>query len=58
MLKMASEEEMMRQMMGFSGFGNSFTIIFSICQKKNMHTIPFASHLIEKISIWRNNSNM
>lgn len=33
MVKMASEEEMMRQMMGFSGFGNSISIFSYLSQK-------------------------
>ena len=53
MVKMASEEEMMRHMMGFSGFGNSITIIFSLFVTKSMDTNLLFSHPLEKTSIWK-----
>lgn len=53
MVKMASEEEMMRQMMGFSGFGNSITIIFSLFVTKSMVTNLLFSYPLEKTSIWK-----
>lgn len=52
MVKMASEEEMMRQMMGFSGFGNSISI-FSLFVTKNIDTNLLFFHAMEKTSIWK-----
>ena len=55
MVKMASEEEMMRQMMGFSGFGNSISI-FSLFVTKNIDTnLFFFSRHGKDINLENNN---